>query len=163
MKLIPAILLIFVLLAVLLYSFNILTVSTSTELVPESEYQPLYSALRNGDTQLFIKILNENPDTINKYRADGTTPIYQAIYFGRIKELDILLERGADVNLRERIGEIDNGNTPLHLAILSDNFEAAKLIMKYQPNIALKNFEDQSAYDLAKEKGGEFLSLFKKD
>ena len=45
---------------------------------------------------------------------------------GNIKVLEVLLEEGADINIVDRWGK-----TPLHLAVLTGNSQAATLLSKH--------------------------------
>ncbi|XP_057321599.1 nuclear factor NF-kappa-B p100 subunit-like [Microplitis mediator] len=66
-----------------------------------------------------------------------------------IKKLKLLLEMGADINGQERRG----GNTPLHLAVHSNNYKLVKWLCK-QPSInkTVLNYAKKTPHDIATER-----------
>ncbi|AAW51782.1 viral ankyrin 2 [Bracoviriform demolitoris] len=66
-----------------------------------------------------------------------------------IKKLKVLLEMGADINGQERKG----GNTPLHLAVHSNNYKLVKWLCK-QPSInkTALNYAQKTPHDIAIER-----------
>jgi ankyrin repeat protein len=71
------------------------------------------------------------------------TPLHHAVGALSINECENLLRNGRDVN------EIDNnGFTPLHLSILSWNYEKAKLLLAYGADRTIKNREGRDSYGM---------------
>ncbi len=70
-------------------------------------------AIRAGEKQVFRKLLSENPKAINLNGPGGSTPLMYAALYGDLESVRILLERGADPNLRN-----DSGTTALMWAVL---------------------------------------------
>lgn len=61
-----------------------------------------------------------------------------------------LLEEGANANSRD-----SNGDTPLYLSTIHNNYEVIKILLIYGANPYLKNKQGISSIDIAKEKGYE--------
>ncbi|MEM3369879.1 MAG: ankyrin repeat domain-containing protein [Candidatus Micrarchaeia archaeon] len=78
-----------------------------------------------------------------------------ALFQGDIDIIESLLENGADVEL------IDNGLTPLMIAVLSNKKEIVKSILKYKPNINAKGISNITAMHLAamKNKDSDIIDL----
>ncbi|MEN2998495.1 MAG: ankyrin repeat domain-containing protein [Brevinematia bacterium] len=65
------------------------------------------------------------------------------------------IRKGADVNSRD-----DDGDTPLHLAVMLNNYEIVKLLVTYGANPYLRNRQGLSPIDIARDKGYEEIYLF---
>lgn len=79
---------------------------------------PLHTAIANGDEEAIYRCLQEGCD-INESDYMGSTPLHLAIKHNNYKLFSLLLEKGALTNLFERT-PLDEGRTPLHLAIQYD-------------------------------------------
>lgn len=60
----------------------------------------IMETLRKGDRQSVMKTLNEHPDVVNHFGASGHTPLMYAVLYGDTSSVRLLLDRGADPNLR---------------------------------------------------------------
>ncbi|HXJ72932.1 MAG TPA: ankyrin repeat domain-containing protein, partial [Candidatus Dormibacteraeota bacterium] len=77
-------------------------------------------------------LIKESPDLINA-RAD-TPPLHQAVRAHQARVATFLLERGADVNLRDNAG-----NTALCLAAQLGDRQMAELLIERNANVNLEN------------------------
>jgi ankyrin repeat protein len=75
------------------------------------------------------KIISSNPKIINEYSDDGYTPLMLAVSHNKKEIVNDLLNNGADVNKRIRLGNY-KGLTALHLAIISNNIEIAQDLLR---------------------------------
>uniref|UniRef100_A0ABD2X4X1 Uncharacterized protein n=1 Tax=Trichogramma kaykai TaxID=54128 RepID=A0ABD2X4X1_9HYME len=80
----------------------------------KKELTPLHIICRGGNDDLFevfFKIANEIKQTIQVDARDisGRTPLHWAVHYGRMKLVELLLRRGADVNSKDA-----NENSCLH-------------------------------------------------
>src|SRR5689334_24021721 len=61
-------------------------------------------ALRAGDKLAFKKLLGENPKAANMKGPGGSTPLMYAALYGDSDSVRLLLDSGADPNLRNEAG-----------------------------------------------------------
>jgi prolyl 4-hydroxylase len=64
-----------------------------------------------GDMDKLQRILDINADLVNVRDKNGWTPLHEAVRKGNEKLVELLLDRGAEVNART--GERGDGGTPL--------------------------------------------------
>ena len=67
---------------------------------PDSQATRIMEALHNGGRQVFTKLLREHPEAVNRSGTGGFTPLMYAVLYGDANSVRLLLERGADPNLR---------------------------------------------------------------
>lgn len=90
--------------------------------------QPLYYAASFGLTEV-VKILLETEKDIDINALGGravSSPLHVAVYRDHIGVVNILLEKGADPNLPNKMGE-----PPLYWASVNGNEEMEELLIKY--------------------------------
>lgn len=76
-------------------------------------------------------------DTIDSYTEvtnESNSPLHIAVQKNEIVEIKKLLDQGADINSRNRIG-----NTPLHLATGGQRLESLQLLIERGANLNMKN------------------------
>lgn len=73
-----------------------------------------------------LKALNVDPD--------GWTPLHHAVESDSAEEVIELLEKGADVNAKNKYG-----STPLHLAARSGFIGVARVLLQYGADDSIKN------------------------
>lgn len=67
---------------------------------------------------------------------------------GDVSKVILSIEKGANVNSRD-----SDGDTPLHLAVMFNNYEVAKVLITYGANVNARNKKGLTPIDIAKEKG----------
>lgn len=87
----------------------------------------LYEAAALGDIARVGAILAENPDLLESYSHDGWTPLHLAAFFGHTDLVADLLKRGAPV---DPLGRNAMANRPVHAALASRRWEAAKVLLE---------------------------------
>lgn len=95
---------------------------------PDPKAEPILKALRDGDKQSFKKLAGENKKVGNLRGAGGTTPLMQAVLYGDADAVKLLLEQGADPNLRN-----DAGATALMWAV--DDFAKTRLLIEHGADV----------------------------
>jgi ankyrin repeat protein len=112
---------------------------------------------RRGRTGLhdISKIQEANPEdmkfwinlskNVNAQDDNGITPLHVACAYNNIKAIELLLDKGADVNKQTHEG----GFTPLHLAVLLDQDKKMKqLLLAKGADKSIKDKEGFTAKDL---------------
>lgn len=87
-----------------------------------------------GDTAEVARHLKADPKLATSWNDFGWTPLHLAAFSGSSETARLLLERGADVNLRAKT---KFRNTPLQAALLPGQYETAKLLLEHgaDPNV----------------------------
>jgi ankyrin repeat protein len=76
--------------------------------------------------------LIKHPDALNSYAADGFTPLALACIYGYVDMVKWLLLKGAAPNLAT---SDKNKNTPLHWAIVGNQFEISQVLIEHHADI----------------------------
>lgn len=117
------------------------------------DYKKFYEAIIGGDKELFERILDQIPNRgINMANQEtGYTLLHYIILApdrrsnlniknkNYLKGIEMILDRNANMD-----AQAYNGNTPLHLAILSLQVEEALLLIRRGANIHLENYMGQT-------------------
>ena len=121
---------------------------------------PLHTACESSAEAVEILLnCNEKID-INKKNKNGFAPIHFAVLDINTEALKILIDRGANINIKE-----DNGNTPLWLAVMhndeNDQTGIIKLLLDNGADPQIKNNHGNSLYKaLAMPKNKDIVKLF---
>ncbi len=111
--------------------------------------EELFTAIQQGDADSITKILDADTGLINVLDPDGNSALLIATYTGRREIFELLLQRGAGVNLfeasalglREKVVDhverdpalinsySHDGWTPLHLAAFFGQRETAQMLL----------------------------------
>jgi ankyrin repeat protein len=133
---------------------------------PDPKAAPIMQALHDGDKQAFKKLASADKKIGNLKGAGGTTPLMQAVLYGDADSVRLLLEQGADPNIRNEAGAMalmwavndlektrllvehgaevnarsDDGRTPLLIATgLFGNTEVVKLLLERGADLSAKS------------------------
>jgi ankyrin repeat protein len=91
-------------------------------LVDRGAQHHIFSAIGIGDLDLIQKIVEQNPDALDRHMSkfeQGQTPIHFAMSRKRYDIMDLLIELGADLEAEDK-----NGNTALAVAMVKNDREA---------------------------------------
>lgn len=117
-------------------------------------YTPLHTAAMHGRIEL-VKVFIQKGAYLNvQTRSKLLTPLMLACQNQRLQVVKELLQSGASIDVQDY-----KGNTALHHACHTGNNRLVEILIKYEPNINLKNLRNRTALDEAKEKMS--LSLVK--
>lgn len=76
------------------------------------------------------KYLEEHPEVINNKDSQGSTALHYASMFGNLDIVELLINKGAEVDL-----DCESGQDAFHLACKFGNLEIAKLLLKNNAKI----------------------------
>jgi hypothetical protein len=68
--------------------------------------------------------LSKDPGLLDAKNSDGETPLHQGAKYGQVEVLDVLLDKGSNVNAKT-----PEGATPLHFAAAFGQLEAVRLLV----------------------------------
>ena len=84
----------------------------------------LHAIVAKGDFAAASQLIGQGSDIEAKDPGTGASVLHYAVMRGNPEILQLLLERGADVNSRTK-----SGTTPLHTAVLYNRYEAAETLL----------------------------------
>ena len=110
---------------------------------------PLHAASYKGHSTTVLALLGSDPDSkmVDKI-VRNKSPLHAAYYGRQLKTMDLLLEKGAEVDTtgaesNTTGAELDttgaSGNTLLHRASFDGRLDEVKLLLKYEADINAKN------------------------
>ena len=132
----------------------------------------LLLVVKNDNTEIVSELLKLNLD-VNIKNSDGETPLSIASKLGNLTVVNLLLENGAKINVKDsEYGEtalhkaVWNGNveivetllangangnikdnqegwTPLHVAVYTNNLKVVKTLLKYQAGINIRDNDQE--------------------
>jgi ankyrin repeat protein len=88
----------------------------------------LMTAIRQGDRAAFEKVLRDTPEAARSKGIGGSTPLMYAALYANADSVRLLLEKGADVNVRN-----DAGATALHWAV--DDLDKTRLLLDHGADV----------------------------
>ena len=83
------------------------------------------AAYYSGSATLLENLIMQGAE-VNARDKGAWTPLHLAAKNGHVEALKILLENGANVNVKD----IKHGWTPLHIAIVSKQYKAANILIR---------------------------------
>jgi hypothetical protein len=102
----------------------------------------LFSAVEYNDIDEVEKALEAGADVTIK--INGDTPLHAAVRVNSPRIIRLLLEYGADSNVKN-----EDGDTPLHAAVRVESPRIITLLLEYGADRNVKNDDGESALDLA--------------
>jgi len=104
-------------------------------LIKNGAQKTIYVAAAQGDVESVKAFLKKDPNLINAPASnDGWSALHWAAYMNRLDVIKVLIENGADVNIRERIYNV----TPLHRAVCKGHLDAAKFLIDKGADVKIK-------------------------
>lgn len=146
----------------------------------ESEF---HKAAKEGNVEMVVKSLQDNPTEINLEDDNGNTPLCIATQRRHLAVVDILLRHSASINsskrnpmhqvrdasiaraLIEAGGDVnatdDQGNTPLHRAVLVKEISVINVLTEHGANVNFPNSRGQTPLHNASEPIEQDLDIIK--
>ncbi|OMJ87447.1 hypothetical protein SteCoe_10867 [Stentor coeruleus] len=106
---------------------------------------PLHQAVECKNLKM-IKVLLKHGADPNPQQNDGETPLHLAVSKGNYKIVCLLLENKANPNIANFV----YGKTPVHYAVESGNTKIFLEILKYNPNMYIRDKSGYTPEDLGK-------------
>ncbi|MCY3550514.1 MAG: CotH kinase family protein [Candidatus Poribacteria bacterium] len=94
----------------------------------------LWHAARTGDLASMKRYIIEGADVNEPDESLNISPLAWSASHGQTEATRLLIENGADVNLKD-----DNGSTPLHGAVVFGRAGVAKLLVENGANLQVRN------------------------
>jgi ankyrin repeat protein len=107
----------------------------------------LMDSIRRGDRTMFEKLLREKPQAAGSRGLGGSTPLMYAALYGDVGSMRLLLDKGADVNIRN-----DAGATALLWAV--DDVEKTRLLLDHAANVNARSEDGLTALTVAASQAG---------
>ncbi|CAG9585154.1 unnamed protein product [Danaus chrysippus] len=114
----------------------------------EEQAQPeksIFTAIAQGDLPEFKNILAQHKGSVDFFDENGMTALQHAAYKGNKDMVQLLLDRGADVNS----GKHEYNYTALHFGALSGNSDVCKLLLDAGAKPTATNSVGRSASQMA--------------
>ena len=104
-----------------------------------ARYANIFKAIENDDTDAVRHMLAAKPDLIHATypSSAGVTPLHYAADYNRVKIVELLLDKGADLEVRTG----HNRDTPLLLAAREGSTEVVRLLLKRGANIEAADYK----------------------
>ncbi len=109
----------------------ILVLSTSISMISAAE---IHDAARDGNLDLVMRLLGEDPSLLEATDDNGMTPLNRAALSGRSEVAAELIRRGANINT----GDVDNSQ-PLHCAAISGDTVIAEMLLSRGVDIDVRD------------------------
>jgi len=109
-----------------------------------ARWTSIIHATRSGQTEVVRVLLEHGADpNVVEYGNGNMTPLHWAATSNNIEGVKMLLEHHADIN-----AATDYGYTPLMLASDNGTPQLVQVLLRYRPNLALRNNTGQTALEL---------------
>jgi len=102
-------------------------------------------AAKRGETAAVAALLDQDASLLNARDTDGSTPLHCASWKGHTETVQLLIERGADI---EATNENDHwGDRPLHAAAHGNQRAVALLLVEAGADVNAKNAGGRTPLD----------------
>ena len=119
---------------------------------------PLHYASMNGHVEV-VQFFLDKGAPINLQTSDGYSPLHLASTHGHSALVMFLLQQGAYVDIKDKYDK----RTPLHMAILKQQFDVVKLLVDNDADMGLEDSRFRTAFSYSRGKIQDYLCQYKRD
>lgn len=109
------------------------------ELLAHNGQLDIFEAAATGQIGWVATLLDEQPDRVNAIAPDGFTPLGLAAFFNRLEVVELLLARGADVNLPSQNAQ---HVMPLHSSVAIENIAITQALLAHGADVNATQTDD---------------------
>jgi ankyrin repeat protein/L-ascorbate metabolism protein UlaG (beta-lactamase superfamily) len=109
----------------------------------------VYQLATEGNVAQVKKLIIKNPALLNGRSEAGRTALQLAAFSGQVEVVALLLEKGADVNMKS----IKNKRSPLHFAVWKGHTKVAHLLLKGGADLESKEVDGETPLHYAAASG----------
>src|SRR5437867_7669631 len=110
----------------------------------------IFEAAALGHKESVEQLLQQRPELVHTWSADGSTPLHLACFYGHQEVVAMLLSQGADPSGRMHD---QRGATPLHEAAATGQLKIARTLLACGAKINAADSEGWTALHLASARG----------
>lgn len=115
----------------------------------------IYAAVSANNPYALKNIILSGRVNVNRLNASGVTALHEAAYEGKSRCLEVLVQCGADVDIRDR-----EGWTPLHAAVCGGNRKCVSFLLRNGADARSKNDDGLSPLGVAVQQGNKDMAVF---
>lgn len=117
-----------------------------------------FEAAALGETGKLQTMMEQNPNAVNHFSADGFPPLGLACFFNRYDAANLLIKHGAHINETSRN---DQKVMPIHAAAAADSLELCTLLLDHGADVNARQQDDFTPLHAAAQNGNvELVRLF---
>jgi ankyrin repeat protein len=109
-------------------------------------YGPLQGAAALGFTTIMHQLLDHGAKIDTQSGPIHNTALHRAVGFNQPAMVELLLQRGADINQQQRGRQCGSA---LHIAVDAGNIKVVEILLKWKPNLELRDAENLTPLHLA--------------
>ncbi|KAM4706377.1 ankyrin repeat and SAM domain-containing protein 6 [Rhinophrynus dorsalis] len=124
------------------YLDSITTIRPKTD--EEKRRPDIFHAVKMGNLQLVIEIVDEDPNQVNAVNADGASPLMIAAVTGKLELVQLLVDKSADINKQDSV----HAWTALMQATYHGNKEVVIYLLNQGADVTLRAKNGYTSFDL---------------
>jgi ankyrin repeat protein len=107
-------------------------------------FDECHEAAKRDQVDKLRKLLSKDENWLEKRDKYRRIPLHSSARYGAFKAASFLLDRGADLNVKD-----EGGNAPLHLASIFRHHEIVDLLIQHKADVNILNVQGQAPLHLA--------------